>query len=156
MMLEIVSALYVASLLLLQIIHRRNERRLLSHMKSLESFNQRLSNRLQGWQVKVEKDLQHLAHKTNRAARLSEKMADRAFNIANSANLGVATIARGLASKPRIPTKANLAQNEFVKRKAEEMFPETDDGQLEWLKAVLSDEELEVLETAQNLAAKKG
>jgi hypothetical protein len=152
MTLEIVSALYIASLILLRMLHKKS-------LRSFE-FQARFSIReIQDanfrWREKTKNDLMHLAHKTNRAAQLSEKMADRAFNIANSAQLGVATISKALASRPRLRTKENLAQNEYIKKKVDEMFPETEDGQLEWLKAVLSDDELEALERAQELTAKR-
>jgi hypothetical protein len=159
MTLEIVSALYIASLLLLNHIHREREKDLFLRQATLERYvKERLdvyASAQWQWREITKNNLMHLAHKTNRAARISEKMADRAFNIANSAQLGVATISKALASRPRLRTKENLAQNEYIKKKVDEMFPETEDGQLEWLKAVLSDDELEALERAQELTAKR-
>jgi phosphate uptake regulator len=159
MTLEIVSALYIFSLLVLQQLHKKSLKQLKdSYFSVIDSFTRKIQKIDEGnfkWREATKNDLMHLAHKTNRAARLSEKMADRAFNIANSAQLGVATISKALSSRPRLRTKENLAQNEHIKKKIDEMFPETEDGQLEWLKAVLSDEELNALEKAQELAAKR-
>lgn len=84
-------------------------------------------------------------------AAIAEKMADRAFNMASSANLGVVALQKALAV-PRLMTKAQVQQNQLAKKGVDKLF--TTSGNFDWLKPVLSDEELDLLEAAERTQAK--
>jgi len=77
---------------------------------------------------------------------IAEKMADRAFNMASSANLGVVALQKALAV-PRLLTKPQVKQNELAKEGVDKLF--TSDGQFDWLRPILSDEDLDILDKAE-------
>lgn len=90
-------------------------------------------------------------HKINRgyldkyliSAKIAEKTAERAFNMASSANLGVIALQKALAV-PRLMTKQQGIQNEFAKLQVDKLF--TKDGRFDFLKCVATDEELEIID----------
>lgn len=88
-----------------------------------------------------------------RRAAIAEKMGERAFNLASSATIGVVALQKSLAT-PRLLTKTQVTQNLLAKTEIDRLF--TKDGDMEWLKPVLSDEELDILEKAEEHQAKFG
>lgn len=85
-------------------------------------------------------------------AKLAEKMADRAFNMASSANVGIVTLQKALAV-PRLMTKKQGTQNEVAKNGIDKLF--TKEGNMEWLRPILSDEENDLLDEAEALRNKE-
>jgi hypothetical protein len=80
------------------------------------------------------------------ASKIAEKMADRAFNMASTANLGVIALQKALAV-PRLMTKQQLTRNELAKQSVDKLFD--NGGGYDWLRPILSDEELDVLDKAE-------
>lgn len=76
-------------------------------------------------------------------AKIAEKMADRAFNMASTANLGVVALQKALA-QPRLLTKPQVTQNQVASEGVNRLF--NTGGSFDWLKPILSDEDLEVIE----------
>lgn len=85
-------------------------------------------------------------------SKLAEKMADRAFNMASSANVGIVVLQRALAV-PRLMTKAQGVRNEVAKNGVEAVF--TKEGNMDWLRPILSDEENDLLDKAEELHNKE-
>lgn len=81
-------------------------------------------------------------------AKIAEKTADRAFNMASSANLGVVALQKALAV-PRLMTKQQGLQNKFAKNEVDKLF--NGEGTFDWLRPILSDEELEIIDKAEEL-----
>lgn len=79
-------------------------------------------------------------------AKVAEKMADRAFNMASSANLGVVALQKALQT-PRLMTKEQVTRNQLVKNEVDKLF--TKEGNFDWLRPILSDEENELLDEAE-------
>lgn len=86
--------------------------------------------------------------KTQISAKIAEKTADRAFNMASSANLGVVALQKALAV-PRLMTKQQGLQNKFAKNEVDKLF--NGEGTFDWLRPILSDEELEIIDKAEEL-----
>ena len=84
---------------------------------------------------------------------IAEKTADRAFNIASSANLGVVALQKALAT-PRLMTKAQSQRNGLAKKEVDALF--STGGTFDWLRPILSDEELEILDKVEEQKAKEG
>jgi hypothetical protein len=99
--------------------------------------------------------LQGLISKLTIQSKIATKTADRAFNLASSANIGNAIIAKTLQSRPRTPTRENLLENDLVKKKIEDQFNNGGDF-FDYLRPTLSNDEIEALETIQERAARKG
>lgn len=85
-------------------------------------------------------------------AKIAEKTADRAFNMASSANLGVVALQKALAV-PRMMTKQQGLQNKFAKQEVDKLF--TGEGTFDWLRPLMSDEELEIIDKAEELQQKQ-
>lgn len=83
-----------------------------------------------------------------RKVAIAEKMADRAFNMASTANLGVVALQKALVV-PRIMTKQQVAQNHLAKNGVDKLF--TQNGSFDWLRPILSDEENDLLDEAEKL-----
>lgn len=80
------------------------------------------------------------------SCKLAEKMADRAFNMASTANLGVIALQKALAV-PRIVTPRQATQNKLAKKEVESLFSQN--GTFDYLRPILSDEELDLIDEAQ-------
>lgn len=78
-------------------------------------------------------------------AKIAEKTADRGIALANAANIATIAIQRGLFSKPRFPTKEAVQRDALVRKKVKDILG----GEYEYLKAVMTDEELDILEKVQ-------
>lgn len=85
-------------------------------------------------------------------AKLAEKMADRAFNMASSANVGISVLQKALAI-PRLMTKKQAVQNEVAKNGVDKLF--TSGGSFDYLRPILSDEENDLLDEAEALHNKE-
>ena len=80
---------------------------------------------------------------------IAEKMAERAFNLASSANLGVVALQKSLVV-PRIITKPVAQQNQLAKDQVNGLFSKQADGSgFDWLRPILSDEELDILDKVE-------
>lgn len=78
--------------------------------------------------------------------KLAEKTADRAFNMASSANLATVALAKALQA-PRIMTKEQGQRNEIAKKQIDALFSGEDI--MDFLKPIASEEELLAIETIQ-------
>ena len=97
------------------------------------------------------KDLSGKLDKMYISSKIAEKMADRAFNMASSANLGVIALQKALAV-PRLATKAQAQQNQLASKEVDKLF--NTQGGFDWLRPLLSDEENELLDEAEKLKNK--
>lgn len=79
-------------------------------------------------------------------SKLAEKMADRAFNMASSANIGIVSLQKALVV-PRLMTKQQTQQNQVASKGVEKIF--SSGGNFDWLRPILSDDELEILDKAE-------
>ena len=77
------------------------------------------------------------------SSKIAEKFAERSFNLASSANLGVMALQKSLAT-PRIMTSQQSVKNQLAKKEIDKMF--TTDGGFDFLRPILSDEELDILD----------
>lgn len=86
-----------------------------------------------------------------RKAAIAEKMAERAFNMASSANVGIVILQKSLAV-PRPLSRQQGLQNKLAKEGVDKLF--TTASSFDWLTPLLSDEELEIIEKAKELNEK--
>lgn len=91
------------------------------------------------------KELFGRLEKTEIKAAIAEKTGDRAFNIASSATLGVMALQKSLAT-PRLITKRQATQNQLAKHDIEKLY--TTEGSFDYLRSVMTDEELDILDSA--------
>lgn len=85
-------------------------------------------------------------------AKIAEKTADRGVALANAANIATIAIQRSLFSKPRFPTKDAIQRDALARKKVKDILG----GEYEYLKSVMTDEELDILEKAQEHQLKFG
>lgn len=85
-------------------------------------------------------------------SKIAEKMADRAFNMASSANLGVIALQKALAV-PRLLTKEQGQRNELAKKNIDALFSGED--ALDFLKPIATEEELLAIEKIQEQKRKE-
>lgn len=85
-------------------------------------------------------------------AKIAEKTGDRAIALANAANIATIAIQRSLFSKPRFPTKEVMQRDALARKKVKDILG----GEYEYLKAVMTDEELDILEKVQEHQLKFG
>jgi hypothetical protein len=79
-------------------------------------------------------------------AKIAQKMADRAFQMANAASLGVLALQRSLP-RAKLITKDYLQKAALARKKVDEAF--SPEPMSDWLRPVLTPEELDVLEKAE-------
>lgn len=112
---------------------------------SLKTINRR--QELLELQLKKKMDkIEGQMEQVRRAAAISEKLADRAFSLASSANVGLGILSKSLAVRPRHLSKEQSAQNQKAKEQLADLFGMEE---YEYLKPLLNDEELDILEKAQ-------
>lgn len=85
------------------------------------------------------------------SAKVSEKTADRAFTMASSANVANGIIQRAMYSRPSQLTKSQEVKDQVARKKLEELLGK---DEVEFLKPLLSEEELDLLEQAQETMRK--
>lgn len=110
-----------------------------------------LYDKYEGLQRRIEKTKGQVA-KSHISAKIAEKTADRAFTLASSANLGVVALQKTLQT-PRLVNKEQAQRNQLAKNDIDKLFS-TENGNLDWLKPILSDEDLEIVEKAEEYARK--
>lgn len=76
-------------------------------------------------------------------AKIAELFAERAFNMASTANLGVIALQKTLHI-PKIVDRQQTLKNKYAKAEVDKLF--TTNGGFEFLKPILDDDELELLE----------
>lgn len=78
-------------------------------------------------------------------AKLADKCAERAMSLASGANIATIAIQRSLYSGSRFPTKEQVKRDTLARKKVSDIL-----GSSEWdyLKPLLNDQELDVLEKA--------
>lgn len=86
------------------------------------------------------------------AAKVATKTAERAFNLASSANIGVVALQKALAT-PRLVTREQSKLNQLAKNNVDKLF--TTQGSFDWLAPLLGDEELEILEEIERNKVKQ-
>lgn len=79
-------------------------------------------------------------------ASVAEKFAERAFNMASAANLGVVALQKSLAT-PRIMTPQQVTRNQLAKNEVDNLF--TSNGGFDYLRPILSDEENDILDSIE-------
>ena len=77
---------------------------------------------------------------------IAEKMAERAFNMASSANLGVLALQKAL-QVPRVLNKQQGVKNQLAKNDIDKLF--NNSGTFDYLRPILSDEENELLDNLE-------
>lgn len=96
-----------------------------------------------------------LGQQTLIKAKIAEKLADRAFSLASSANLAVMHLQRILQTRPKIFKKEELVLNEIAQQKVMETVGGSPNyAGFDWLYPILSQEERDVLDNAMEHAAK--
>lgn len=80
---------------------------------------------------------------------IAREIASRSFNLANNAMLGVASLQKTLAV-PRILTKEQVELNAVAKEEVDQLFRVG--GTMDWMKPLMSEDELDAYEKAQALA----
>lgn len=93
---------------------------------------------------RIENHIKGSYDKTYIAAKIAEKTADRAFNLASSANLGVVALQKSLMV-PRMLTKHQTDRNILAKEQVQDLF-EGQDDMFNWLRPVLGEEENAILD----------
>jgi len=110
------------------------------------------------WQIfivvkNIREDLLHdISCKVLIETSITDRLASRAFNLANSATLGVVALQKALAV-PRPLTAEQGALNTVAKEDIDELFKVG--GTMEWMKPLMSEDELEAYEKALDLAEAK-
>lgn len=117
-------------------------------LKQRQEWMLLIRKELNGYEAKAE----GLTAQARLEAKLAEKMADRAFNMASSANVGIAILQKALAV-PRLMTKAQGVRNEVAKNGIDKLL--TTEGNMDWLRPILSDEENDLLDEAEALRNKQ-
>lgn len=79
-------------------------------------------------------------------AAIAEKFAERAFNLASSANLGVIALQKSLAT-PKLMTAQQSIKNQLAKKQIDNIF-ETSSG-FDYLRPLLSDEDNDILDSIE-------
>lgn len=78
-------------------------------------------------------------------AKVAEKFAERAFNLASTANIGIVALQKAM-HVPRIMNKEQVQKNQLANKRVDELFQS---GQgFDWLRPILNDEEQELLDRA--------
>jgi len=85
-------------------------------------------------------------------AAISEKFAERAFTMASTANLGVIALQKSLAV-PKFITKAQSQRNQLAKNEIDKLF--TTEGEFDYLRSILPQEEIEILDAMEREKIKK-
>lgn len=88
-----------------------------------------------------------LAEKAVIKAAIATKLAERAFSLASTANLGIVALQRAL-QQPRILNKEGLQRNALAKQQVDNLFGKGDG--FDWLYPVLDDESRDILEKAKD------
>lgn len=86
-------------------------------------------------------------------SKLAEKMADRAFNMASSANLGVIALQKSLA-RPVLLTKTQATANQLASNEVDKLF--SSNGRFDYLRPLMTDEEIEIIEKLEAENMKNG
>jgi hypothetical protein len=157
MMHEILIAgeILISIILVVMGLHMEREYwRLSSRAKELETLLIAQARGLEALKIKLYKELEKTSSKLYQNTKVAKVMSERAFNLASSANLACVIISKGLQTRPRLPSKENLVANELAKKKVGDIFGGDIDGDLDWLRPVLSDEELKVLDALKEVQTK--
>lgn len=101
--------------------------------------------KLQSFVKHVQNQAEGLNKKTAFDARLAEKFADRAMSLASGANIATIALQRAIFSGRRMPSKEQIERDRLARKKVKDIL-----GGSEWeyLKPLLNEEELDVLEKA--------
>lgn len=145
LMLNLISMLGVFAAVIQCIWTNRDARRITYNQRALE---QMVHNSLLSIRAEVNyamRQLEQHRNRIHRSVRTSEKLAERAFSLASSANVGLVSVSRTLNTKPRLPSRHTSTQDALINKKVDKMFGDTFD-QYEWLRPVLSNEENDVLD----------
>lgn len=100
---------------------------------------------------KIHNDVRGMLAGQTVSLKLAEKLADRAFSLASSANVGIVALSRSLQTRPKKYKKEEILADEAATKKVGDVFGAS---MGEWLKPVMSAEEIDVFEAAQQHYAK--
>lgn len=104
--------------------------------------------------VLLRKSLKGLSGKVDKVmldAKLATKMAERAFTLASSANIASAILQKNLNGRIRTVSPQQATKDELAKKQLKELFGK---DEMEFLKPILTDEEIELYEEAKRQTEK--
>lgn len=97
------------------------------------------------------RQLSGLLAKEHIQTRIATKLAERAFNLASTANVGNAILAKTLQSRPRLKTKEQLLKNDLAQKKLDDLLG---GDEYDFLRSVMSDEENDLLDQVKQHTTK--
>lgn len=104
--------------------------------------------------IKKDKKLYGKLDKMYIRSIIAEKMSERAFNLASTANLGIVALQKSLLV-PRLMTKTQGLQNKLAKEDINGLFSNGVEGSgFDWLRPILSPEENDILDKISEHNAK--
>ncbi len=148
---ELALGVFAAAALCLQTIIMSRKTPSLGKGQSLEETG---SLSLQREVVILRRALKELNGKMDKvmlSAKLADKMAERAFTLASSANVASAILQRNLSGRSRIISSQQGTKDELAKKQLRELFGK---DEMEFLKPILTDEEIELYEEAKRQTEK--
>lgn len=96
--------------------------------------------------IKPSKKIEGKLEQAYLRAAIAEKIAERSFNMASSANLGVIALQKSL-QVPRILNRQQGLKNQLAKNDVDKLF--SNQGTFDYLRPILSDEENELLDSLE-------
>lgn len=119
-----------------------------SYVEASQRWHQQLESKIWEERKKWKAEVKGGFTKMYISAKIAEKTAERAFNLASSANLGVIALQKSLVV-PRVITRTQATQNQLAKKTIDELFSGNDDI-LDFLRPTATDDELEVIDKIQD------
>lgn len=147
---EIVGLLVIsAALTLVLLAHERRQRRFKAEAREVFSVTVHAClNRLESVEAlarQIEKRVLGQFDKLKIETKLAEKCAERAMSLASGANVATIAIQRSLYSGRRFPSKEVQQRDTLARKKVKDILGESE---WEYLRPLLNEEELDVLEKA--------
>lgn len=79
-------------------------------------------------------------------AKVTKKLAENAFRMASASNVSVSILSKGIGARPKFISKEQLVSEAVAKGKLEDLFG---NEEAEFLKPLLSDDEIELIDEAR-------
>ena len=149
--------LLVTNLFVLLKIERYIEKRMRGLNNFFESYFNAKYRTLSTFKKKLYGEIEQVKIKV----KVSEKLSDRAFSLASSANLGLMAVQRTLVVRPAYASKKQMIKNELAQQQVTEAIvgikkPEDIDySEVDWMYAALDDDERELVDRAREMAEAK-
>lgn len=136
----------------------------LCYLHELSSFRAIQKERLEYWELykstlntvdarlhRIDRQLCGKLDSYRVKSAVAAKLADRAFSMASSANVALVSLSKALQTRPQRYTKQDLTADQMVSKKVNDAVG-ANIG--EWLRPVMSDAELDLLDKAQDYLAR--